>query len=205
VAQVTSGLRSVLSIPWVYDSFQELMGASRGRRELVRDFIRPVAGARILDLGCGTAEILKFLPEDVEYHGYDASPEYIEAARARYGKRGMFECALVDDARLATLPKMDIVLAIGLIHHLDDAEAGALFALARRALREGGRLVTIDPAFAPGQNPVARKLVSMDRGRNVRDAEGYRRLAAAAFARVTGTLRHRLWIPYTHWIMECSA
>jgi SAM-dependent methyltransferase len=205
MAQTTTGLRSVFSRPWVYDAFQAVMGVDRVRRELVGEFIRPEAGDSILDLGCGTADIVAYLPKGVQYWGYDISPEYIEAARARFGDRGRFEAKLVDDAVLATLPPMDAVLALGVLHHLDDNEAMALARLARRALKPGGRLVTIDPVYASHQNPVARFLISRDRGRNVRDAEGYRRIAAAGFTQVKGTLRHRAWIPYTQWFMECSA
>lgn len=204
MAQKTTGIAAVFSRPRVYDAFQALMGADRGRRDLVGNFIRPGPHDRILDLGCGTADILRYLPPGVGYHGYDISPEYIEAARARYGERGRFECRIVDEAVVAALPPMDRVLAIGVLHHLDDGEAVEMLRLARRALAPGGRLVTIDPAFAPRQNPLARYLVSRDRGRNVRDADGYRHLARAAFGRVEGTLRHRAWIPYTHWIMECA-
>lgn len=202
MAQNTTGVRAVFSRPWAYDAFQTLMGAERRRRELVDHYIRPGPSDAVLDLGCGTAEILYYLPAGTRYWGYDISPEYIAAARARYGGRGIFEQRLIDESLLATLPPMDVVLAIGVLHHLEDGEAVQMLRLARRALRAGGRLVTIDPAFAPGQNPLARFLVSRDRGRNVRDAAGYRGLAEPVFDRVTGTLRHRAWIPYTHWIME---
>jgi cyclopropane fatty-acyl-phospholipid synthase-like methyltransferase len=48
----------------------------RGREWIVRDLIHPFPGMRILDLGCGPAQILSFLPDDVTYVGYDMSAEY---------------------------------------------------------------------------------------------------------------------------------
>lgn len=36
-----------------------------------------------------------------------------------------------------------IMLALGVLHHLEDYEVRQLFALAQAALREGGRLITI--------------------------------------------------------------
>ena len=86
-----------------------------------------------------------------------------------------------------------------------DAEARGLFEQARRALDKDGRIVTVDPCFAARQSPVARFLIARDRGRNVRDADGYRALPQPYFDRIDGQLRHRTWIPYTHWIMECRA
>lgn len=204
MAQITSGIRGVLSHPAVYDAMQDMMGARRVRRELVTEFIRPAPGFRVLDIGCGTAEILPFLPASVEYWGYDISAPYIEAARQRFGARGTFFCKNLTQEDLRTLPKFDAVLAIGVLHHLNDEEAAGLVGLAREALAERGRLVTIDPCFAQGQNPIARFLIAKDRGQNVRDAEGYCALARGSFEHVNGAIRHRAWIPYTHWIMECA-
>lgn len=205
MSQVTTGVRAVLSHPLLYDALQKIMGAEAIRRDLVENFILSRPANRILDIGCGTSEVLHHLPEGLEYWGYDISQDYIDAARRRFGKRGHFHCGLLTREDLARLPKFDAVIAIGVLHHLDDQVALNLFSLAREALAEGGRLITIDPCLAPGQNPIARYLILHDRGQNVRTQAGYRDLVAHSFARVDGTLRHRSWIPYTHWIMECAA
>lgn len=204
MSQITSGIRAILSHPVIYDSLQNIMGARQIRRDLVDNFVRPSSGSRILDIGCGTAEILPYFPASVGYWGYDISRPYIEAAKTRFGSRGHFHCGLLDKTALNELPKFDVVLAIGVLHHLDDDVAAALFALAREALSEGGRMITIDPCFASEQNPIARYLISRDRGQNVRNADSYRALAGQTFQNVCGTLSHRHWIPYTHWVMECS-
>lgn len=201
---MTSGLRSAFSSPRIYDGFQALMGAARVRRELVAEFIRPAAGMRVLDIGCGTAEILDFLPEGVDYCGFDISERYVDAASARFGARGQFRCGRLDARQVDSMPRFNVVLALGVLHHLDDGEARGLFELAGCALRTNGRVVTLDPCLAQGQNPIARFLIERDRGQNVRTAAAYRALAGSAFGTVRGHLRHRRWIPYTHWIMECS-
>lgn len=203
MGQRDSGVHRMLSVPWLYDAVQGLMGAGKGRREFVEESVRPAAGDRILDVGCGTARILSCLPRDVEYWGYDVSPAYIDAARARYGGRATFVCGELDEPALARLPRFDIVLGSGLLHHLEDEQARKFMTLSRAALDDDGRLVTIDPCFAPDQKLVARVLVRCDRGRNVRTPEGYRALAEAAFRRIGGKVRHRGWIPYSHWVMEC--
>ncbi|MDD2701958.1 MAG: class I SAM-dependent methyltransferase [Sideroxydans sp.] len=204
MSQVTSGIHAILSKPAIYNLFQNAMGAVKVRRDFVKNFVKPAKSFRILDIGCGTAEILHCLPADTEYWGYDISPQYIEAARDSFGSRGHFHCGLIDSETLISMPKFDIVLAIGVLHHLNDDEAHSLFALASEALKEDGRMVTLDPCFADGQNPIARYLIGKDRGQNVREAEGYRALAAVSFSNIHGVLRHRAWIPYTHWIMECT-
>lgn len=204
MAQVTSGVRAVLSRPVVYEALQRIMGAKRGREWIVRDLIRPIPGMRILDLGCGPAEILDSLPEDVAYTGYDMSAEYIAAAKARFGARGTFHCRLLEQAEAATLEPFDLVMGIGVLHHLDDDTARQFMTLAKAALKPGGRVLTLDACYAPKQNPIARFIISKDRGQHVRDEAGYRALAEGIFTGITGALRHWAWPPYTHWSMECS-
>ena len=203
MAQIISGIRSVLSIPIVYSSFQTLLGAHAVRQALVDTAVRPAPGLRVLDVGCGPAEILDYMP-GVLYWGFDISAPYIAQARGHHGTRGQFFCKLLTASDLAELPGFDIVLAIGLLHHLDDDVAEELLGLAHRALKPGGRMVTLDPCIHPGQNPIARWLISRDRGQNVRTQPEYAQLASRVFPQVRADIRHKSGIPYTHCIMECT-
>lgn len=203
MAQVTTGVRAVLSSPGVYNLMQVLMGMRRGRAYFSETHIRAKSGSRVLDIGCGTAEILPYMP-NVDYVGFDISPDYIKAAKAKYGSKGTFHCRLLSESEVDSLPKFDIVLAIGLLHHLDDDAARNFMAMAGRALAPGGRLITLDGCYSENQNPIARFLISRDRGQNVRTPDGYSALARGAFSDIKPTLKHTAWIPYTHWIMECS-
>lgn len=204
MSQITTGLRAVLSNPLVYETFQNLMGAKEGRRLIVEKHIRPFPGMRILDIGCGTCEILSALPYNIDYHGYDISEDYIAAAKKKFSGRGTFNRGLFDDAEAQKLQKFDLVMAIGVLHHMNEGEAAQLLRLAKSVLKDGGRILTRDPCFADGQNPVARFLISRDRGQHVRNAESYKALASAAFQNVKGELTHTAWVPYTHWTMECN-
>jgi len=198
------GLRSILSLPAVYRAFTGSVAARDFRQVYVNEHVRPRAGDRVLDIGCGPADILRYLPE-VEYVGIDISPRYIAAARARYGSRGTFACQPVEEFVVDRAGCYDLVLATGVVHHLDDAAAAQLFRAARTALRPGGRLVTIDGCFVAGQSRAARFLLSRDRGQFVRPLEEYLRLAREAFPDVEPCVRHDLLrIPFTHLILECT-
>ena len=135
MAQVTSGVRSILSHPSIYGTFQNIMGARSGRARVVREYVRPFPGMRILDLGCGPAEILDSMPDDIGYVGYDMSPEYIASAQRKFGNRGVFHCRLLETAEVAELEPFDLVMGIGVLHHLDDATARKFMTIARAAMK----------------------------------------------------------------------
>src|SRR5205823_889390 len=148
-------LREILAQARVYSLFSRLVGMKRGRRFHVERHIRPRVGDRILDIGCGPADILEALPV-VEYHGFDLSADYIESARKRFGSRGHFRVEAVNAELVEKYAGFDLVLATGVLHHLTDAEAVDLFCVAKAALKPGGRLVTYDGCFVEGQSPIAR-------------------------------------------------
>lgn len=205
MAQVTTGIRSVLSLPSVYDMFQEMLGASHSRETICREHIRASAGDLVVDVGCGTASILDHLPRGIAYIGFDLSERYIEAARQAYGDRGVSHCRDITSIGPDEVPRCTVAIAIGILHHLDDAGATNLIKALNDRLVPGGRLITVDPAYWPGLSGAARFLISRDRGQNVRNGEDYRALAARIFRNVT--LRRRddlLNIPYSHAVLECT-
>ncbi|TAK64223.1 class I SAM-dependent methyltransferase [Methylobacter sp.] len=203
MAQITSGIRAIFSSPLIYSSFQNIMGAHSIRSRFVEEFIRPISGCTILDIGCGPADILAYLPE-VYYCGFDISVAYIAQAKTRFSQQGKFYCQELTHSDVEKMPQVDIVLALGLLHHLDDEMALDVMRLASQALKPGGRLLTFDPCFDAEQNFISRFLVGIDRGQNVRTREGYKSIASAVFESPRVEVRHRSWIPYTHCFMECT-
>lgn len=198
-------LRNLLSIAPVYQSFQDLIGGS-ARREYVARYLRPEPGMRVLDIGCGPGDIVRFLDPSIDYTGVDLSAAYIASARKRFFDRGRFLNESVSDLTVREPASFDRVMANGLIHHLDDAETRQLLEIARAALKPQGQFVSIDPCFESGQSAVARYIVGKDRGRHVRPREKYVALASELFPEMTFDVRHDLIrIPYTHVVMVCQA
>jgi len=203
--QIGTGWRRVFSHPLVYESFQRATGARSLRKTLARQYLRPKPGDRVLDVGCGPAHLLEFLP-DVHYVGVDLSPAYIEHANRAFRGRGKFLVADVTSFEMHDLEPFDLVTAVGLLHHLSDEGVAQLLArLGARMSGPKGRLVTIDGCYIAGQSRIAAFLLSLDRGRHVRTPEEYALLAKPVFSKVRVTVRHDLLrIPFTFCILELS-
>ena len=195
-------IRSVLRVPEVYQLFWNVIGGPRRSRILVEEYIRPRKGDRILEIGCGPGTIVPYLAES-EYVGFDASTEYVEQARKKF-PHAKFMCARVSQYTLSQPSYFDIVLALAIVHHLDDPEALRLFQIAHEALKPGGKLVTLDGVWTNGQSIAAHYLLARDRGQFVRSEEGYVQIASRVFSNVKPSIRHDLLrIPYSHIILEC--
>ena len=118
----------------------------RGRLAVILAVLRralPPRRLRLLELGCGTGNVLRALSEFGEAVGMEAHPELLAVAR----RRGV-------EARAGTLPAdlvvepgwADVVLLLDVLEHLDDDLAS--LRTARRALGADGVLVVTVPAFA---------------------------------------------------------
>ena len=58
-SEVLTGARRIFSVPSIYRFAQRAIGAEQLRSRLVTDLFQISAGDRILDLGCGPADILR--------------------------------------------------------------------------------------------------------------------------------------------------
>src|SRR5579864_7973512 len=91
LSEPVRSLSGLLRKPACFSFFNRIIGAGRSRSTLAASYIRAQEGDKILDIGSGTSDILRFLPH-VEYTGFDLNAHYIETARRRHSSRGLFLC-----------------------------------------------------------------------------------------------------------------
>lgn len=100
---------------------------------------------RILDIGCGTGEMLDMLRSFGTASGMDAAPEAVAHCLARFGSDVKVMLGAVP-ADLPSPGQVDVVTAFDVIEHLDDD--GATLHAIHQVLPLGGALVVTVPAFA---------------------------------------------------------
>ena len=199
------GLQGWLKVPLLYNLLQDAIGGNALRRRFIRHHVRAKPGDKVIDIGCGPAQILPWLP-DVDYLGVDVNPACIASAKRMYADRGTFvvgnTASLWDDSRFRDA---DVVIGLGILHHLEDNEAEHCIRFAHRALKHGGRFVSLEACWVSNQGLLSRYIMSKDRGQNIRTEQMYRQLAGDVFKNVNALIDTKpLRIPYVIIFLECQ-
>lgn len=142
----------------------------------------------------------------MNYLGLDINPHYIAAANKDYGDNATFVVgdveSLWNDARFHSA---DIVIGLGILHHLDDAQASRCIHFAHRCLKEGGRLVCLEACWLKHQGFLSRYIMSRDRGQHIRAQESYRDLVLPFFGPPKMWVQKKpMRIPYVTIVFECE-
>jgi ubiquinone/menaquinone biosynthesis C-methylase UbiE len=201
VAQRVSGAYRLITIPSIHKGLMFSLGADKAIKRYVNEVLQPTPGITMLDVGCGPANILSYLPP-LDYTGIDLNEKHIAFARRRYGNRGRFIVGNAADDLKQEGNQFDLVNVSALLHHMADNEAISLFASLARLLKPNGRIVTIDNVWLPKQRVVVRLFNYLDSGTNIRTPAGYLRLLnGMGFDVQTLFFNDLLRIPYDHIIM----
>jgi len=187
----------------LYDPFSRFWGVRRVHEQLL-DHADIQRGQRVLEIGCGTGNLLTALGRrlpDVEALGIDPDPGALRIARRKAARAKLpvrYERAFAGELPVPDA-SFDHVLSSFMLHHLDDDERGRALREVRRVLRPGGRLHVVDAdASVPGghrnhprlaHSTPERVLAALtDAGLTdaVRTGRGNGRFGAVAFYRAEG-------------------
>lgn len=190
----------------VYKSLKAILGQPNSLEYINKRFFDVPDGSRILDLGCGYGDSAYFYADRCSYVGVDANENYINEARRRNSKnKAEFIVGDISDPEVLDRGPYDLVMIVGVLHHLNSDQVIALAKSSQQLIAPHGRLVALENVFTPDQKLSARLMIAVDRGRYVRDSEGYTGLLSKGFTNVEAEVVNGLLrIPYTHVVLTAS-
>ena len=111
-------------------------------RAIIQRIVQPPAGARILEIGCGTGHNLAMLGEFGRVEASELDPTARKLASKRLGRR--IEAAALPDLSVFPEASYDLIALLDVLEHVADDRA-ALAAI-RSRLKPGGKLLVTVPA-----------------------------------------------------------
>ncbi len=202
MSQRKSSIYNLINNPLVYKIIQKVMSGTSLRANIVRNYIKK-KNVKILDIGCGPAEILENI-SDCEYYGYDIDSRSIKYARKKYVKKNYhFYNKKFDKNEIKKLPTFDYIIFFGILHHLEEKEIFTLLTLCKKKMKRDCKLLTEDPILVNDQNIFAKYLIKKDRGKNVRKKKEYLSILKKHFKNVQSKITHQTFVPYTWFTTVC--
>lgn len=192
---------SILRFPLLYRFFVFSVGRfGLTRLSLYAKHLPYTAGIKVLDLGCGPGTSTHFFRKE-DYLGIDISKDYIDAARSRHPTFS-FECidftSLTSKSHLVPLGGFNLILAYGLMHHLDDNLCRQFFNKAHEILQPNGHIICFDGCIYPTQRKRKSIFVRADRGKFIRTPGELKSLSEQAGFNCISTIEEdSLLIPYS--------
>ena len=203
MSQRKNQIYNFINNPLIYKIIQGVMSGTSFRNGIIKKNITK-NNLKILDIGCGPAQILEHIPQ-CDYYGYDIDDRSIQYAKKKYHQKNYhFYCKKFNKTELKKLPKFDFIIFFGILHHLSNKEVHEILKLCKKIMKKNSKLLTEDPILLENQNVIAKFLIKKDRGLNVRDKQEYINLLKKHFKKIKNKVTHQYFIPYTWFTTVCS-
>jgi SAM-dependent methyltransferase len=184
----------------LYKAFQFAVSRPNTLSVIRNEVLKPEGVQSVLDFGCGIGYHALEFP-NANYLGIEPLQSCVKKANDLFSGSGR-HFILGDHTSLSKIPdsSYDLVIAIGVLHHIDDNIMSEFLEESYRILRKGGRLTTFDPVLHPAQTVLSRWVVKRDRGKWVRTESEYSVILTTYFP---GIVKQKIYskllrIPYDH-------
>lgn len=166
-------------------------------RAIIKEYLTLHQYESILDFGCGIGILAPLFPSK-KYLGFDIDEKAIAFARKKYPR---YAFIWGNATSLKLDKKFDLIVVVGVLHHLNNMEARQALSVMDSLLTKNGSIIIIE-AIPPiyKWNILGQILRSLDNGHFVRTLPEYKKLISSGleikeqYAKIGGILDYGVFI-----------
>ena len=208
-------LYELIKFPFFYNLLQKIMSGEKFREKIIKKNFNKKFNKeiKILDIGCGSAVILKTIKDISDshlknygltlkyvYYGYDINSKSIEFAKKNFSRFNHFFFNKKLSGSSFKNKRFDYIFLLGVLHHLNAKDSDIILKLSKKLLKKNGKLIMEDPVYINSQNFIARKIIDFDKGNFVRSDIEQKKLCRTYLRDMSFKVYHEKFIPYTWFI-----
>lgn len=139
-------------------------------KKIIRTELVSAKYSNVIDVGCGTG-VLSSLFDKKKYFGFDIDPSIIKHAKIKHPG---YKFAVGNIVNFKIKKKYDLVIVIGVLHHLDDADLTKSVQTLNSLLSDDGKIVIIEAIYPIHKwNVVGQLIRNVDKGNHIRNTSDY--------------------------------
>lgn len=193
----------ILNHYFFYNLYQDLIGSKHFLDILIKDYIKPKQGQKILELGCGAGNVYAVFPEkNLHYLGIDYSENYIHHAMNKFPEQSFICADVTKDISAEGI--FDTVFAEAIISALPDNQIVKMFGLLKKICDDNTRIIFSDMNYRDSAPKFQCFLMKHERNQFIRSKSEYVKLLTEFFVIDNiSVIKHPYRIPYEKIIFEC--
>lgn len=198
-------VKRLLKYPEVYNLYQSLIGADSYLKKFAHTFLKDDSKQliKVLDVGCGTSNIVKFFGNNIDYVGFDCSKKYIEYSRKKYPKFSFLNKSVLE--KIDTTQDFDVIISLGVMAALNDETLKDMCSILCTYANKNTKFLLADMNYSENASKLEKFLCKNERNSYIRGEQDYINILSQFFN--IEKIHH--WdkvyrIPYHKVIFECS-
>lgn len=201
-------MKKILNLPFFYNLYQQSIGCNRYLKKLTYEYIRPNTNSQILEIGCGTGNIIKYIQNsypnlNIDYTGIDISQKYIKYNIKKYPKH-KFIC-INNDSIINLNKKFDIILLEAVISGIDNKNINSIFSIIKNHSSQNTRIIISDTNYKTDAGFIKKFLYNNERNHFMRTKEQIIDLVSPHFKiNNISEIKNPYIIPYEKLVFELS-
>ena len=135
-------MKRILEYPQIYNFYQFLIGSHSYLKNYKSKFLKLENGMKILDVGCGTSNILRFIDEKVEYFGVDCSKKYIDYCLKNFPEHRFINQSICKNLDIDE--NFDVIISKGVLAALSDVQLSEMLEVIVDLAKKNTKIILSD-------------------------------------------------------------